>query len=137
VSAFRQTRRRTRELRDTEAQDLHLPARRPHQVRRLDVAVRDALGVCRVQPVGHLHGDVHGLRRGHRPAGDLLGEGLASDVCHDDEADAVAFTDIMDGGDVGMIECRGRSGFAYEALQPIGVAWHLFDKLEDLRPLLK
>ena len=45
-------------LRQTEVQNLRLAPRGHEDVRRLDVAVDDALGVRRVQPVGNLNAQV-------------------------------------------------------------------------------
>jgi hypothetical protein len=42
------------QLREPEIQDFRLPARGNKDIGRLDVAVRDALRVCRIQPVGNL-----------------------------------------------------------------------------------
>jgi hypothetical protein len=38
---------------------------------------------------------------------------------------AIALIDLMNGADVGMIECRGRSSFALKSLQSLAVANHL------------
>ena len=46
------------EFRQAEVQNLRLPSRGNENVRRLDVAVGDAFGVCRLQPVGDLNCDI-------------------------------------------------------------------------------
>jgi hypothetical protein len=40
---------------------------------------------------------------------------------HDNEASVVAFPDVVDGDDVGMVECRGRLGFLHEPADAVRV----------------
>ena len=48
----------SRQLGKPEIQHLHLPARRQENIRRLNVAVDDSLGMSRVQRIGQLNRNV-------------------------------------------------------------------------------
>ena len=47
---------------------------------------------------------------------DPLGQTLAVDVLHDDEDTVVFFADLVDGADVGMVQCRGGLGLVDQPL---------------------
>jgi hypothetical protein len=47
---------------------------------------------------------------------DPLGQTLAVDVLHDDEDALVLFADLVDGADVGVVECRGGLGLVDQPL---------------------
>ena len=61
------------------------------------------------------------VRRQERPPRDSGRNGLAVDVFHDDELKTVAFTDVVNSGDIRMIQRGRRAGFTLEALHPIRV----------------
>ena len=66
----------------------------------------DAAGVGVPQCGGDLAGVTHQLLNRQRPAPQLAPQRLAAQHLHDDADGAVAVDDVMDGGDVGVIELR-------------------------------
>ena len=92
----------------TEIQNLGVPTLGHEDIRRLDVAMDDALR----------HGRRPVRRRSRLPAKQRLqlqsagyrsgASGCAFQVLHGDECLAVLVADVMDGADVGMIESRRR-----------------------------
>jgi hypothetical protein len=56
-------------VRDAEGRDLDGAVRGEQQVRRLNVAMNDPGGVCRLQPGRRLGDDIHGQTAGQRAAG--------------------------------------------------------------------
>ena len=98
-----------------------MPARCHHQIGWFDVPVCDALCMGHIQRVGSLHGNVDDVRRRERPPRDSGRDGLPLDVFHDDEVKTVALTNVMNSGDIRMIQRRRRPGFALEALHPLRV----------------
>src|SRR5450432_1613589 len=67
--------------------------------------------VCGMQPLAHLHGDANADRQGN--AASLVGgfhehaERLAIHPLHDQEQNAVLFSEVEDLGDVGVADARG------------------------------
>jgi hypothetical protein len=61
------------ELREPEVEHLHLLARRHEDVRRLDVAVDDAVCVGGVERLGDLNAERQDVGRRERPATDAIG----------------------------------------------------------------
>ena len=98
-------------------------------VRGLDVAMDDSLGVSGGQGIGDLHAEGENIVRRHGPAENALFESLAFEEFHDEIGVAVLLSDIEDGADVGMIECRGGAGLLEEALPHSG---HLIVFLQQL-----
>ena len=81
----------------------------------------NAFRVRRLQAVGNLNRQLHHVIRFQRLALDAVFEGLALQVLHDDEGLAFMLVNVVNGADVGMIERRGRAGFALEAFQRLAV----------------
>ncbi len=73
----------------------------------LDVAMNDALGVCRVQRVGDFDGERQQRVQFHRTPGDQVLQGHALQIFHGDERLAVFLANVVNGADVGMVQ-RGR-----------------------------
>ena len=107
-------------FRHAEIEHLHVTAVRQHQVGWLDVTVRDALRVREIQRVRGLHGDIDNLGRCHSTA-DPRQKGLSFDVLHDDEGDAIALADVVDGGHIRMVQRGCGLRFAREALHAVRV----------------
>ncbi len=104
------------DLRESEIQHLQLPARRDDDVLRFDVTMHDAGGVGRLQRLRRLYADVRHFVGRQRVRSDPLGQTLAVDILHDDEDALVFFADLVDGADVGMVECRGGLGLIDQPL---------------------
>ena len=83
--------------------------------------MRDALFVRRLEGIDELRADVDDLGAGHRMVGNSLRQRPPFDVLHCNEADTITLADVVDGGDVWMVECRGRAGLADEAARPVVV----------------
>ena len=111
-------------LGQSKIQNLQLPALGEKEIRRLDVAVHDALGVGRFERVGDLNGQRQQLLHFHRLPGHLLRQGLALQQLHDDEVAALVLLDRVDGADVGMIEGGSGARLALEALKQLAVLRH-------------
>src|ERR1700722_10039458 len=74
------------DLGDPKVEDFHLASWAEKDVGRLDVAVDDALGVCRLQRIGDLRRDVEQVRQIEpMMAANHLSQGLAFEKLHDDE----------------------------------------------------
>ncbi len=116
------------ELRQTEVENLRVPARGHEDVGRLDVAMHDALGVRRVESVGNLHGDVDQRIGGEGTGSHPILEGGSLEEFHREEETALGFVDVVDGADVRMIECRGGACLALEALQRLAVSSQIVRK---------
>jgi hypothetical protein len=110
------------ELREAEIQHLHPALSRHHHVRRLQVTVHHAALVCRRQRLRERDPQVQHARD-RQPAGaHQLGEALALDQLHRQEANAVVLLHRVEHHDARMIEARDRPRLALEAGEAIGIA---------------
>ena len=106
--------------RDTEVGDLHLAARRHHQVAGLDVPMHDALVVRGGKALGGLVDDLQRV-------GDVelllalqyLRQALALDELHDEERLFVLLSDEVDLDDVRVVQRRHRTRLAQETLDQV------------------
>ncbi len=98
---------------------------RNKDIRRLDIAMHDALGMRRVQGVGDLDAQREDGFQLHRAGGDVMLERRTFQVLHGDESFAVLLANVVDGADVGMIEGRRGLGLALETSQRLRFAGHL------------
>ena len=76
------------DLRQPEVEHFHVTARRQHDIRGLDIAMRDPLGVCRHQRIGHLLADRQNLHGVHGSIADGLGERGTFNEFQDERAEA-------------------------------------------------
>ena len=113
------------DLREPEVEDFHLSRRRQHQVRRLEIAVDDAGGVCGVERVGHLRDDAGDLGHRQRPAGEASRQRFALVVRHRDERLAGVVADLVDRRDVGMIERAGGARLPQQAGSGFRTDWRV------------
>ncbi len=81
----------------------------------------DASAMSPVEGTRHLGPDLQELIERQRPLGQPLGEALALEVLHDQEADAVLLAHVEERTDVGVAESRDRLGLALEALKALRV----------------
>ncbi len=88
-----------------------------HDVRRLDVAVNNAVRMRFCQRFCGLRTDVDDLRRRHGVAFEFFRERHAVDVLHDNERTFWRFIDFINGADVWVIECGSKTRFAFEPLE--------------------
>src|SRR5262249_33667065 len=87
---------------------------RQHDVRRLQVAVYDALTVRVIERVGDLDRVPHDLRDGKRTADQAMRERLAVDVFHDQERLPAGLAAVVQRADVRMIQVRDGARFPLE-----------------------
>ena len=76
-------------------------------VRRLDVAVDDPLGVRSTEGVGELCPELAHEVEGQRSPGDPQPQGLALEQLHHQEMPVLVLPDVVDRADVGMVKRRG------------------------------
>jgi len=102
-------------------------SRRGHKnIRRLDVAVNNALGMCGVEAIGNFNGE---RERGlviHRLAGDEVLQGHTVEKFHGDEGLSVLLAGVVDGADVGVVQRRRSLGLALKAGKSLRVAGNFF-----------
>jgi len=124
-----------RELGQAEVQHLDLAPLGQEDVRRLDVAVEDAVAVSPVEGVRHLNADVDDLVNLQRTAGKAVPERLPLHQLHHDEGASVVFSDVVDGADVPVIERGGGPGLHPEPVERLLIARELFGhELDGNRP---
>ena len=97
-------------------------------VRRLDVAVHNALGVRRIERLGDVNPNRKQLFDLQGPIADEVFQGLAFQVLHDDEGLVAVFPNVVDGADIGMIQGGRRLSLAPEAAESCGIARDIFRK---------
>src|ERR1700688_1449505 len=88
-------------LRQTKIQNLGASALGDENVRRLDVAMHDALGMGRVERVGIVE----------RPSCDVVLQGLALEILHRDVRLLVTLADFVNRANVGMVESGSGTRF--------------------------
>ncbi len=109
-------------LRQPEVEHLHGPVVSNLDVRRLEVAVDDALRVRGFERLGNLPRDRQRLVERDRTARDAIGERRSFDHLEHERRQMIGRLEAVDGRDVGMIERRQEIGFAREARQALGIA---------------
>src|SRR5258706_15312540 len=77
-------------------------------VRRLDVAMHNPLGMRGVQRVGHLDPERDNRLIVEWPPCDAMLQGHTIEVFHGDERPAVLLANVVNGADIGMVQA-GRS----------------------------
>ncbi len=97
-------------------------------VRGLDVAVKDALGVGSIQRIGNLDGQRQNQLGFKGTAGNAVLQGEAVQKLHGDERLSIVLGDFVDGADVGMVEGGGCLCFTLEAGQGLGISGQFIGK---------
>ena len=110
----RQAGRGLEDLRDAEVREVDTAVVVEQHVRRLHVAVDDALAVRVVERVGHAAQDRDGARERQPLAPDQRGQRAARDQAHRHPGDALFAVDVVgvDRHDVRVLEARDRLGLA-------------------------
>ena len=119
------------QLRQAEIQNLRLAASRHKKVRGLDIAMDDALRLCRLQCIRDLNGEIQellrwqgrGTRRSYPQA---VLKRLALQKLHDDEGLTFVLSNLVNRADIGVIECRGSLRFTLEPFQGLSVLGEFF-----------
>ena len=110
------------QLRHAEVQHLHFTAPGDEQVRRLEVAVDDALAMRGVERVGDVLAVAQHLVQRDRAARDPRLQRLALQQLHHHELLAGVLADVVQRADVRMIERRDGARLAEEALHRLRLA---------------
>ncbi len=84
-------------------------------VRRLNIAMNDALGVRGLECVGNLHPQIEKPALRQRLAGDKVLKGAALHQLHRQERLSLHLVDLIERANVGMIERRGGLGLPLES----------------------
>jgi len=109
------------DFRQSEIENLCLPSIRDEDVRGLDVAVDDALGMCRVESIGDLNAQIeHGFNP-HRLAGNPVPERLPLQQFHGDEGSPVGLVNFVNGADVRVVQRRRGLGFPLKTAEGLCV----------------
>ncbi len=109
---------------EAEVEDLDLAAGGDHDVAGFEVAMHHSLLMGLFESLGHLHGNRSGFAGRQRSRAQFGGQGIAGDQLHDDVVGAVVLDDVVNGGDLGVIEPGEHARFAAEALAGFLVGEH-------------
>ena len=109
------------QLGQAEVEDLDAAILRHEDVLGLQVPMHDPFLVRGGQPVSDLEGIVDGLVRGERSLVEAAAERFALEQLLDDVGSAFVGSDVVDRGDVGMVQDAGSFGLLLEAAQAVGV----------------
>ena len=94
-----------------------MPAFSYKDVRRLDVSVRDAFNVCRLQRIGNFNSQLQQDIHLQRPPGNPLPQRLPLQILHGNERSALVLANLVNRADVRMIQRRSRPRFPAETFQ--------------------
>ncbi len=108
-------------LRQSEIENLGLPALSDKDVSWLDIAMDDAFRMSRIERVGQLDREFEEKVRGQRLSADSTVQGLALEQFHGDKLPAVVLHNFVNRTDVGMVQRRRRPRFAAKTLQRLWV----------------
>ena len=111
---------RVDELRQPEVDDLDVAILGDEHVLRLEIAMNDAVLVFRQRVTG-LDGQIERPPQFERTVLQQVAQRLPTHVLHDDVGASVSLADVVDGGDVRMIDGGREAGFLNEALASIVV----------------
>src|SRR5207253_7089044 len=92
------------QLRQTKIEYLRVSPPRNQNVRWLDVSMHNALRMCRVQSVGHLHSQIEHFFDVQGLASNQVLERLPLQQLHSNESPAVSFVDLVDCADTRVIQ---------------------------------
>ena len=109
-------------LGQSEVKNLGVAALRHKDIGRLDIAMNDALDMRGIKCVGDLNCQTEKNLGIDRAARDLVLQGHAVQIFHDDEGAPLVLAEVIDCADIGMIERRCGARLAAEALHGLGIA---------------
>ena len=110
----------------SKIEQLSLAALGDENIRGLDVAMNDALGMRCFERIGDLNAEIEKLLGLECPALDAMLESLALEQLHGDEWLAVVLADLVNRADVRMIQAGCRTRLALESFQRLPVFRHRF-----------
>jgi hypothetical protein len=110
---------RSAQLRQSEVQDLGPALRGEEDVSRFEIAMNHPPLVSRGQSLRHLQRAINRRTQGDGAISNAIPETLTLEVLGDHERPTFPLAQIVDSENVRVVECRGGSGFALEALEPI------------------
>ena len=112
---------RLHRFREAEVENLHRAVGAHFDIRRLQIAVNDALFVRGFERLGDLLRDGQRLVERDRAPRDALRQVLALDELHHQRGDAPTFFEPVDARDVRMVQRGEGLGFAREPRQAVGI----------------
>src|SRR5271168_35302 len=110
----------------SEIEQLGLAALGDENVRRLDVAVDDSLGMSGFERVGDLNAEIEKLFGLEGAAFDAMLESFALEQLHGDERLAVVLTDLVNRADVRVIQSGSSTSLALKSLERLFIFSHGF-----------
>ena len=113
--------RRVHRFREPEVEHLHRAVRADFDVRRLQVAMDDALLVRGFEGLRDLLRDRQRVGKRDRAMRDAIGERRALDQLEHERMRRAAVLKAVDGGDVWMVERGEHLRFAPKSRQPVGI----------------
>ena len=129
------SRRKIRRPGQAEIHNLGTPGGSEHDIVGLDIAVNDPLLVGGLKSPGQLDGQVQSLGQVEGAGAKKLPQVRAVDKLHGDEEPSVGFADLMDGGDMRMVQGGRGLRFPLEAgIFPDPAARVGTDELEGNEP---
>src|SRR6516225_1477305 len=99
------------DLSQAEIENFCMAAIGDENVRGFDASMNDSLGMRGVERVGYIDRNVERLFQLHGTSRNRVLKGFAFQVLHSNEGSSVFFTDVVNGANIGMIECGRRLGF--------------------------
>ena len=121
---------------ETKIEHLYLAAHSQHDVRGLDVAVGDPHGVGLGQGIRDPAPDPDDVSLLQRPRRHPGAEVFPVDVLHDDVVDPISLTNIINGGDVRVVDRRRGASLRLETTPAIRVSGDILGKdLDRDRPI--
>ena len=120
-----------RDFGQAEVQNFGVAPVSHENVRRLDVAVHDALSMGGFEGIGHFNAKPQQFFELHRSLTNHVLQRLPCKAFHDDEEPVLVLANLVDGANVGMIQSRGGARFAAEAFQCLSILRSFFgEKLQ-------
>ena len=120
-----------RELRQSEIENFGAPVTRDKQIFRFQVAVHNALFVCRGQSCGNLLRVIDRLTERQRSASHALGQCLAFQQFRYEIGSSQVGAHLENSEDVWVVQRSGRFGLLLKAEQAFGIERNQFGKYFD------